>query len=96
MSYNVVSKQRLREFSDKHPRALNPLNTWHHVVTHASWSCFADVKRTYRSADLVGDVVVFDVHLYRVIVSIAYQARHVYIKHVFTHAEYDRWNATNR
>ncbi|EFK95975.1 conserved hypothetical protein [sediment metagenome] len=90
---NVVSQTRLRLFWTTHPTAKGSLANWYRTVSHARWTCFADVRKTYNSADLVGNFVVFNIGDYfRVVVDIAYATRHVYIKHVFTHPEYERWN----
>jgi mRNA interferase HigB len=96
MPMNVVAMTRLRAFWTVHAPARGPLSAWYTAVSHATWTCFADVKQSYRSADQVGELVVFDVGNYRVVADIAFTTRHVYIKHVFTHPEYDRWSDENR
>lgn len=96
MSMNVVSKTRLREFWGIHRSAEGSLTNWHNAVTHATWTCFADVKGTYNSADQVNEFVVFDVGSDRIVASIAYSTKHVYIKHIFTHSEYDKWTQGQR
>lgn len=96
MSINVVSKGRLREFWLLHPPAEGPLAAWHSVVIHSSWSCFADIRQTYNSADVVGELVVFNVNSFRIVASVFYPGRHLYIRHVFTHTEYDKWTKANR
>ncbi len=51
-----------------------------------------DVRRTFSSADAVGKWAVFNIkgNRYRLIVEINYTFRRIYIRHVLTHAEYDR------
>lgn len=46
----------------------------------------------YRSADAVGRWTVFNIrgNTYRLIVTIHYNRQKIYIRHVLTHAEYDR------
>lgn len=73
-----------------------PLCGWHAIVEHASFTRFADVRRTFRSADAVDRFVVFDVASFRVVVAIHYDRGKVFIRHVFTHAEYERWSRLAR
>ena len=56
------------------------------------WSTPADVRRTFNTADFVGDLTVFDVggNKYRVVAFVHYRRRAVYIKHVLTHSEYEK------
>jgi mRNA interferase HigB len=90
---NVISKTRLRAFWTVHPTSEGPLTKWHAAVSHATWTCFDHIRKTYNSADQVGEFVVFNINSYRVIVNVAYLTRTVYIKHVFTHTQYDKWTA---
>jgi mRNA interferase HigB len=89
---NVISKKVLRAFWAIHPDARSPLLAWHAVVKHAEWETFADVRATYASADQVGRFTVFNVggNKYRLIVVIHFNRAKVYVRHVLTHAEYDR------
>jgi mRNA interferase HigB len=50
------------------------------------------VRRTFNSADFVGDLTVFDVggNKYRVVGFVHYRRRIVYVKRVLTHKEYDK------
>ncbi|MDQ3518591.1 MAG: type II toxin-antitoxin system HigB family toxin [Gemmatimonadota bacterium] len=47
---------------------------------------------------LGGELTVFDIsgNKYRVVAAVVYDGNAVYIKHVFTHPEYDRWNKKRR
>ncbi|MDQ2992869.1 MAG: type II toxin-antitoxin system HigB family toxin [Candidatus Eremiobacteraeota bacterium] len=51
-----------------------------------------DVRKTYPHADFVAPHTVFNIkgNTYRLIAIIDYTYRKVFIKHVLTHAEYDR------
>ena len=63
----------------------------------ADWSCFADIKNTFNSVDYVGnDNYVFNVkgNDYRLVVRIIFKIRHVYIRFIGTHAEYDKIDAS--
>jgi mRNA interferase HigB len=89
---NIISKRTLRAFWVIHPDARTLLLAWHMVVEHAEWKTFADVRATYPSADQVGRFTVFNIggNKYRLIAVIHFNRAKVYVRHVLTHAEYDR------
>lgn len=93
---HVISRKRLAEFWAIHNQAEGPLGTWHSTVERATWGCFSDVRQTYNSADTVEKFVVFNVNSYRVVAQIRYLDHKVYIRHVFTHGEYDVWTQKQR
>lgn len=88
---HVISKKKLREFWDRHPRAKSPLEAWYQVAKRAEWESVGDVRRTFNSADVVGRFVVFDIggNKYRLIAAIHFNRGKLFIRHVLTHAEYD-------
>lgn len=92
---HIISRKSLREFSAKHPQAKAPLAAWFAEASKAKWSQFADIKKSYRSADVVEDNrVIFDIggNKYRLVVKIAYRMETVFILFIGTHAEYDKIN----
>jgi mRNA interferase HigB len=89
----IISKAILREFWERHPDSESPLTAWHKNVGHADWSTPADVRNTYRGADVVGsEFVVFDIcnNAYRLVVRVVYEWGKVFVYGVYTHREYDR------
>ncbi len=95
---HVISRRALREFWEVHPAAKDSLATWFHLMEHSDLADFNATRGTFGAADYVAPYTVFDVggNKYRVITVIHYDRRRVYIRHVFTHAEYDRWSAAMR
>jgi mRNA interferase HigB len=91
---HVISKKKLREFWELYPKARSPLEAWYQVAKRAEWQNFAEMRRTFGSADVVGRFVVFNIggHKFRLIAAIHYNRRKVFIRHVLTHAEYDEGN----
>jgi mRNA interferase HigB len=88
---HVITRKRLRDFAAVHADAGPALDAWFRVVDKVIWKTFVEVRQTYRSADLVGDYVVFNVKDdVRIITTIDYTWGKVFIKHVLTHQEYDR------
>jgi mRNA interferase HigB len=94
VSMHIISKKRLRNFWEKHPRAKAPLEEWHQVVRKVKWGKFADVRATYRSADSVNQFVVFDIggNKFRLIAFIDYEYGKVFVRSVLTHKDYEKGN----
>ncbi|MBK8433771.1 MAG: type II toxin-antitoxin system HigB family toxin [Chloroflexi bacterium] len=92
---HIISKKALQDFWEKHPTAASPLQTWFTVVRQAKWRNLADVRRDFPAADLVGRLMVFNIggNNYRLVARVEYEWQRVYVRHVLTHAEYDkeRW-----
>lgn len=94
----ILTKKRLREFWELYPQAEQLLKRWHDYVSKARWSSPDDVKRDYRTADILPDNrVVFNIggNNYRLVVKIEYRFGDVYVRFIGTHAEYDRIDATS-
>ena len=89
---HVISKRRLREFWEQYPNARAPLEAWHQIAKHAEWENFSDVRRAFRTADRVGKLTVFNIggNKYRLIAAIHFNRERLFVRHVLTHAEYDR------
>ncbi|MCR5408532.1 MAG: type II toxin-antitoxin system HigB family toxin [Bacteroidales bacterium] len=88
----IVAKRALVEFYTKHSGAKTALEEWHKKTKKAKWLNFADVKKTFRSADFVGNGrVVFNIkgNDYRLVALILFTVGMVYIRFVGTHDEYD-------
>jgi mRNA interferase HigB len=94
----VISRRALRDFWELHPPAAAPLAAWFRLVERTKYADFNTLKRTFGAADYMAPFTVFDVggNKYRIITAIHYNRERVYIRHVFTHAEYDRWSAEMR
>ena len=90
----IISKRQLRLFWEKHPQAENALMTWYTRASHANWHSFAGLRRAYPTADLVGRLTIFNIggNNFRLIVRVEYKRQEIYIRHVLTHAEYDKGN----
>ena len=76
----------------KDPALEQPIGEWHKVAKHAEWKNFAEVRKVYPHADPVGPYTVFNIKggTYRLIVKIEYRWQTIFVKHLLTHAEYDR------
>lgn len=94
---HVIALKRLREFWASYADAESPLKRWYKIACDAEWDSFADVRAVFSSADVwTSDsgksYVIFNIggNNFRLVASIWYEGGRIYIKHVMTHAEYDR------
>ena len=83
----------LTDFSLNHQSAGVPLQAWRKAIEAGRFADFAQLKRTFNSVDKVGDYHIFNVggNKYRLVASIHYNTQTVYLRHVFTHQEYNKW-----
>ncbi len=89
----IVAKKTLVLFYAIHKDAQTALEDWNDKAEKASWDCFADVKRTFGSADSVGNKrIVFNIkgNQYRLIALVLFKIKMVYIRFIGTHVEYDQ------
>jgi mRNA interferase HigB len=91
----IISWRAIREFIEVHPddpSAADAFARWYDLVRQNRFANFSEVRRTFPSADLVGDLVVFNIrgNTYRLVARFIYEKGRVYIRRVLTHAEYDR------
>ena len=87
----IVSRKAIREAAARHSEWGASLNSWYKVTKNADWRNFADVRMAWKNSDVVGRYVVFDIgnNRCRLIATIKYAWRMVYIRHILSHAEYD-------
>lgn len=88
----ILSRRPLREFWTKHPDAKDPLDTWYKEVKREIWDTPHDLQAKYPKARRIGDErVIFNIrnNQFRLIVSVNYQYRQVFIRFIGTHSEYD-------
>lgn len=92
-SMHIISKRRLRDFWTIHPGSTNALLHWHTTLARAQAPDFSALKAVFNTVDWVSGYVVFDVggDKYRVIADVVFRSQTVFIKHIFTHKEYDSW-----
>ena len=89
----VISNKTLKEFSAIHPQADIALQAWRQIIESREFGSFSDLKQVFNSVDRVGDFYVFNIggNKYRLIAAIHFDKSRLFIRHVFTHAEYNHW-----
>ena len=87
----IVSRKAIRDATAKHAEWGASLNAWYKIVRSADWKNFADVRNTWKNSDVVGRFVVFDIshNKCRLVATIKYKWKMVYIRQILSHAEYD-------
>lgn len=93
----IISKKTLKDFYEqsKYSDSKSALEAWHREVLKLDWSNPNEIKEMYRSASIIGDTkVVFNIagNKYRLIVTINYHAKIVFVKFIGTHKQYDKIN----
>ena len=97
----VIKPSRLRLAYEAHPNAKIRLIVWYKLIRE-HYPNFSGLKAAFPTVDLIHvgqkDFYVFNINdnHYRLIVGINFQAAKVFVKHFFTHAEYDQWTEENR
>jgi mRNA interferase HigB len=97
----VISRKKLVEFWEVHAEAEPPLRAWFSLITSTRFENPHQVKQAFGSVDFLGGhTTVFDIggNKYRLVVDMRYDlgAGRVYVRHVVTHAEYDRLSRAGR
>ena len=83
----IVSKKTLVAFYKENKDAEIALRDWYSKTEEANWESFNDVKKTFNTADFVGNKrVVFNIrgNKYRLITLILFKIKMVYIRFILT------------
>ena len=89
----VISNKALTDFSAIHHPTGEPLQAWRKIAESRTFSNFAEIKSTFNAVDKVDIYYVFDIsgNRYRIIAAIHFDQQKLFVRHVFTHKEYDKW-----
>lgn len=94
----IFTEKTLKEYIEIHSDAKTAIQEWVDIVKRSEWTCFADVRRTFNSADSAGNQrYVFNIkgNCYRIVAVIKFTIKFVYIRFIGTHSEYDRIDCRN-
>ena len=98
---HIISRKKLLEAAKQYgAQVAGPLDSWYRIAKRARWRSLEDVRRTYRHADgvVVGKgkqkrvYTVFNIggNDFRLVTEIFYDDETILVRHVLTHAEYDK------
>ena len=97
MKVHLIKKQTIEDYVRKHSNSKSSFEDWFEKLKNADWSIANDIKRTYNSADLLGNgcnSVVFDIggNNYRMICKYAFGENqvHLFVCWIGSHASYDK------
>jgi mRNA interferase HigB len=99
---HIISKRILIDFWHRHGGSKAALERWYRIAEKARWRCFADIRKTFNSADYFekGDKIYFIFNVggnnIRVIAGFNYQTQTMFIKAVMTHSEYSKESWKNK
>ncbi len=88
----IISKSAINRFAKDRNDALEPLMHWYRVARRARWGSIVDAREDFPHADAVGDFTVFNIggNKYRLIALVRYRRQMIYVRHILTHADYDK------
>jgi mRNA interferase HigB len=88
----VISKRKIREYSDKNAQAKVPLAEWYGKMIEFEGNNLTELRMTFNSADPVNGYTVFNIggNNYRLITAIHYNTKRCYIRTIWSHAEYSK------
>jgi mRNA interferase HigB len=90
---NVISKRGLRQMLRRKSLDVSEeVASWFKTAMAARWDNIQDIRQVFPDVDHVGQVLVFNIrhNRYRLIVTVFYPSRTIYMKALLTHREYDR------
>lgn len=89
---HIITKRRITEAKLRHPDCDSALDGWYKVMKDNEFKSFAELKVAFNSVDKVEQLFVFNVggNKLRLIASIHFNRKKVYIRHILTHKTYDK------
>ena len=93
---HIIARPLVKQAARAYPDARGWLHAWWVVASRARWENLAEVRKAYGTTDQVDCCLVFNVrgNRYRLVVRVTYanawQRGTLLVKHVLTHAEYDK------
>ena len=89
---HVITKKALVEFALGHSDSREPLFAWFRVISRSTFSNMAELRQAFNSVDLVDGFHVFNIggNRFRLVAAIHFNTGRVYVRHILTHAEYDK------
>ena len=89
---DVFDLHLIDEFIFQYPNSRASLDVWLRTMQQSKFKHFNDLKQAFGSADYVKPHTIFNIsgNKYRLISVITYSVGTTKIKHILTHAEYDK------
>lgn len=92
----IFSRSTLRDFWEVHPDSQIALADWFNQVKNAEWKNLNEIIHQFSNVSLLqNNRVVFNIrgNKYRLIVWVELERKHVFVKFIGTHADYNKIGA---
>lgn len=92
----IFSRSTLRDFWEVHPDSQIALADWFNQVKNAEWKNLNEIIHQFSNVSLLqNNRVVFNIrgNKYRLIVWVELERKHVFVKFIGTHADYNKIDA---
>ena len=93
----VISRKKIVDFCNKHGKEQASLNSWYVTVKNRTYRSFSELRHTFPKVDSVlvdkgRKLTVFNIggNNVRLIAAVHYNSQKLFIRHILTHAEYDK------
>ena len=87
----IITYKAIDQYTTLHTDVIVALDEWYIKTEQSHWQCFADIRQTFNSVDLMGNKrYVFNIkgNTYRLIALILFAPKIVYIRFIGSHTEY--------
>jgi|SRR6056297_2642490 len=94
----IVTFKRIQAFIKNHQDSKTALEEWYLKTTKAEWRNLSDIRRSFNSADYIGNNrFVFNIkgNNYRLVAIVIFSSQKVYIRFIGTHAGYEKIDCRN-
>jgi len=89
---HVITHARVVVAQARFPESSRALDFWYRAMKRGRFATFAELRATFGSVDKVGPLFVFNIggNKLRLIAVVHFSSGKVFVRHVLSHAEYDR------
>ena len=92
----IISKSTINKFGNDYSDCEGALLNWYKLTKIANWNNYHELKKTFNSADAVGNNrYVFNIkgNQYRLVALIIFETRTLFILFIGSHTEYNKIEA---
>ena len=89
----VLTKKTIKDYGNENAQVADELYFWFASVKMAQWGSFNEIRADMPATDYIGnDRYVFNIkgNHYRLVAMVFFATKRVYIRGIFTHAQYSK------
>lgn len=88
----VVSRRKILLYIQNNVNSAKSLTHWYYSIMRLNASNHHELKTVFPSADVVGKYTIFNIggNSYRLIASIHYNTKMLFVREIWTHAQYSK------